>query len=534
MGPFLAWLDAHTLLRGTGGLGFVYGLFAIPMFAAMLWRGAALRHFIVWPLVAAGGAFVAALLWAMIGTITPDLMHHPGGALTGAGLTAALGVMLGWTAASPRESVAHQRGAVVMDGADVQREAGRLKRRHGADLITFAGVALDGFDETKHVKLIGTTGSGKSTAIRDLLEQALRRGDRAVIADPDGGYQREFHDAGRGDRILNPFDPASVRWDLFAEIEQPWDVDQLARSLIPEATTGADREWRQYARVLLASLMRQLWEARVHDTGELVRLITTAPVEELRTLLGGTAAAPYLEDSNARMFSSIRSVATTALAPLEFVAQQSGPAFSVRHWIRGSTARGQGAVGSVLFLPYRASQIAALRGLISTWMRLAIFETMSLPERDHRLWFVVDELDALGPIDGLKDALARLRKFGGRCVLGFQSIAQVRSTYGDGDARTLVENCGNTLILRCSASEGGGTAQFASQLIGEREIVREQVTRSRRPGDWRASRSESLQHVTERAVLPSEIERLADLEGYVKIASLPSWHRVQLPPPGRH
>jgi hypothetical protein len=28
---------------------------------------------------------------------------------------------------------------------------------------------------------------------------------------------------------------------------------------------------------------------------------------------------------------------------------------------------------------------------------------------------------ALGPIDGLKDALARLRKFGGRCVLGFQS-----------------------------------------------------------------------------------------------------------------
>lgn len=40
---------------------------------------------------------------------------------------------------------------------------------------------------------------------------------------------------------------------------------------------------------------------------------------------------------------------------------------------------------------------------------------------DHRLWFVVDELDALGQIDGLKDALARLRKFGGRCVIGFQS-----------------------------------------------------------------------------------------------------------------
>jgi hypothetical protein len=29
-----------------------------------------------------------------------------------------------------------------------------------------------------------------------------------------------------------------------------------------------------------------------------------------------------------------------------------------------------------------------------------------------------------------------------------------------------VENCGNTLILR-SASENGGTARFASKLIGE-------------------------------------------------------------------
>ena len=90
---------------------------------------------------------------------------------------------------------------------------------------------------------------------------------------------------------------------------------------------------------------------------------------------------------------------------------------------------------------------------------------------------MIDELDALGAIDGLKDGLARLRKFGGRCILGFQSIAQVSSTYGAGDAQTIVENCGTTLILRCSASENGGTSQFASRLIGEREILRRQVSR---------------------------------------------------------
>ena len=72
---------------------------------------------------------------------------------------------------------------------------------------------------------------------------------------------------------------------------------------------------------------------------------------------------------------------------------------------------------------------------------------------------------------------ARLRKFGGRCVLGFQSIAQVSSTYGQGNAHTIVENCGNTLIFRCSASEGGGTARFASQLIGEREVMHTTVSK---------------------------------------------------------
>src|SRR6202050_2281059 len=41
-------------------------------------------------------------------------------------------------------------------------------------------------------------------------------------------------------------------------------------------------------------------------------------------------------------------------------------------------------------------------------------------------------------------------------------------------ANRIVENCGNTLILRCSASEGGGTSHFASRLIGEREVVRRQ------------------------------------------------------------
>jgi type IV secretory pathway TraG/TraD family ATPase VirD4 len=227
------------------------------------------------------------------------------------------------------------------------------------------------------------------------------------------------------------------------------------------------------------------------------------------------------------MFGSIRSVTAHAIAALEAISRQTAQPFSIRHWIRAVQSEQAGA----LFFPYDARQIAALGPMISAWMRIDIFETMTGAGRDQRLWFVVDELDALGAIDGLKDALARLRKFGGRCVLGFQSIAQVSSTYGQGEAQTIVENCGNTLILHCSASEQGGTARFASRLIGDREILRTHESRSRRPGTWEVSRTVSEQQVTEAAVMPSQVEQLPDLAGYLKLGSLPSWQHVRLRPP---
>jgi type IV secretory pathway TraG/TraD family ATPase VirD4 len=236
---------------------------------------------------------------------------------------------------------------------------------------------------------------------------------------------------------------------------------------------------------------------------------------------------PFLEGENARMFGSIRSVTISALATLEHIQAQRSAPFSIRQWVRMDSCSG------ALFITYKAGQIAALRTLIATWMRIAIVEAMSGDEHhDCRLWFVVDELDALGAIEGLKDALARLRKFGGRCVLGFQSIAQVSGTYGAAEAQTIVENCGNTLILRCAGSENGGTSQFASKLIGEREIIRRQTTRgSDREGTFfargaRRSQSSSQQQVTEIAIMASQVEQLPDLCGYLKLASAPEWRKV--------
>src|SRR5262249_25255271 len=138
--------------------------------------------------------------------------------------------------------------------------------------LTLAGHPISLLDETKHFKIVGTTGSGKSTAIRELLTGALARGDRAVIADPDASYLQRFYSPERGDVILNPFDSRASRWDLFGEIIQPHDADHLARSFIPDHDSH-DQNWRDFARTYVSSLLGQVSRLEERSLGMFYHLL---------------------------------------------------------------------------------------------------------------------------------------------------------------------------------------------------------------------------------------------------------------------
>lgn len=531
--------EANALTHGWSGLVFGYLTAGGPMVAGLIRERVPLRKILQAPAmavpvtIAAGiGNGLASTVWHGLGVSRGSFLEL----VAGIGVTATVGYLSGRGIARYKSDTTTVRRGTLIDEIEagaphlrdsanersVAAESERETPTAGAQRdvsLTLCGVSVPPEDEAKHFKFIGTTGTGKSTAICEMLRGAFERGDRAIIADPDGGYLRRFYDADRGDVILNPFEPGAAKWDLYGEIKTDYDVEQLARSLIPDHG-GSERSWREYARTFLTAVIEQTRAAGVTEVPELFRLLTSAKSDELKILLEGTAAQPFLDENNVRMFDSIRSVAINAVSALRYVGEQEGPSLSVRDWVNN----GRG----VLFIPYQAGQIAAMRSTVSAWMRLAIFETMNKGAGDRRLWFVVDELDALGQIDGLKDALARLRKFGGRCLLGFQSIAQVSGTYGHAEAQTIVENCSNTLILRCAGSENGGTSQFASRLIGQREVLRTSKSRSRQGLQIfpTVTRSEHL-HI-EPAVLDSEIEQLPDLNGFLKLASSPRWRRVLL------
>ena len=354
------------LALSVNGLAVAYAAVQLPMLAGLIRARAPLHHYVLSPLVVAPLMGIAAVGSAM----SSSLLAHMGVSFYGAvqtGVTLGLGALLGYAGGRSvlkgSADRSYQRGTRVVE-ASMQPKAPSQQRA-----ITLAGLEVPPRDEAKHFKLIGTTGTGKSTAIQEILSAALARGDRAVIADPDGGYLRRFHRAERGDVLMNPFDVRSVKWDLFAEIKSPYDVEQLARSLIPDHE-GQDKSWRGYARTFFTAVTRQAQEAGIKDVSELYRLLVVAKSDELRTLVAGTPAQPFLDEHNSRMFDSIRSVTSSAVGSLEYIGRQQAPNFSVREWVSEQKP-------GVLFMPYKAGQIAALSSTISGWMRLAIFEAMN-------------------------------------------------------------------------------------------------------------------------------------------------------------
>ncbi|MGH8301312.1 MAG: type IV secretion system DNA-binding domain-containing protein, partial [Steroidobacteraceae bacterium] len=206
----------HELLRGWSGVALEYLAVQAPMWVAMARGRAQWRAFRASPLLA-GALMVGTGIGMSLASPFLHGMHIASGGLmefaVGAGLGGLLGYGGGVVLATPdRNDEGYIRGTTVIDadeavargGASSGKVRGRGRsmddRRAG---ITLAGVPVAEADETKHFKLMGATGAGKSTAITELLTGALRRGDRAIIADPDGGYMRRFYDPGRGDVILS-------------------------------------------------------------------------------------------------------------------------------------------------------------------------------------------------------------------------------------------------------------------------------------------------------------------------------------------
>ncbi len=153
--------------------------------------------------------------------------------------------------------------------------------------------------ETRHMAIIGTTGSGKTTVLRQLLDGIEARGEAGLVYDTSGEFIAHYYQPDRGDIILNPFDARCAFWSPFAEIAHPADADRIANQLVTE-TGQHDRDvWLETSRILVANMIRALWREGNCTLPDLLNALQVRTKDDLKDWLGNTSSArTFAEDAD--------------------------------------------------------------------------------------------------------------------------------------------------------------------------------------------------------------------------------------------
>lgn len=423
-----------------------------------------------------------------------------------AGFAAGLFVPLG----GPRGAQdRHRRGAEIATaqqlGKLIKKELDRTQLR---EALQIANVTIPPQIENQHFLLVGTTGSGKSTALRSIVRQLRERGDSAIVVDLGGALLSEFYDD--DDLIASPLDKRAKVWQLHREIKTQYDAAALAAALIPE---HGSKEWSEYARALLSAILLSTdsLESALHAA-------LVASQSELSKIIAHTHAAAMTADENSRMLASVRAILATHLAPLQMLIDDERGGFAMRDAVRVLDERSK-----FCWLAVTESQLAAMKQVVAAMIEMSVQELLSLsPSSQRRIWLIIDELPSFGKIPSLESFLTKARKFGGRAIIGIQSTAQLREVYSRDTAQTLLACLNNALVLRASDAD---TAEEMSKLLGEREIEREllSITESGRE-KLSQTRASNVRVERERVVMPAELQNLKTLAGYLRLASYPVAH----------
>ena len=404
------------------------------------------------------------------------------------------------------------RGTKIVEDSELRKELDRGHRKHLDDFackeilprLSIGGVELPAYLENLGIFTLGSPGSGKSQAIAQLLSELKQRPDfRVIIFDRNAEMLEKYYDEHK-DLIFNPVDARSVLWSHKTEQARP---ETIAAGLIPEF--AKDPFFNNAARNLLSDLYE-----RCDNNAEIWGSLTSLTTDQLKDFVAGGLSQSYFisEKTGGSVLSSL-------INYVRFYKElpDEGEKFSFVEWARDGDSRS-------LFLPLFEEDSELFKPLYSMVFELILKGLLSNEGRKIKTAIVIDELGALNKLNSLSRLLSESRKFGGCPILGTQAGAQVKKVYGDEDFDILKQTTKTKLILNCPDPT---TALIGAELIGKVEKRELNTTYSGMFGSKR-SRSENIRETY--AVLPSEIQALPKLEGYLLIADGSSSAKVKITP----
>jgi len=413
-------------------------------------------------------------------------------------------------------NVARQSDGIGFRTEEKVTLSARLDPRYSPRLSRFTGVLLSrgdrrslsipGRSENYHLAIMGSSGTGKSILLRQLLREIQSRGEATVIYDPAGEFTAEFYNEARGDVILNPLDSRCPFWSAVNELTTNTEALTLAESLFPD-THSENQFFQRAPRKIFARLIQF-----GPDPDELAAWLSLP--DEIDKRVAGTEMAHMLgKAAGAQRMGVLASLGMVAdsLRMLPDRTDNMGT-WTAREW----AAKRDGWV----FFTSTATTRAPLRPLQSLWLDSIILQLMKTPLQQvtRPAWIILDELASLQKLPQLETGLTELRKYCVSIVLGFQGQSQVQEVYGEKGAETILGQTATKIFLR---TQEPNAAEWISKTIGDQEVERVRPSHTQQEGlKSKNSDSYTREIKSERAVTTAQILGLTDRHGYIKQENL--------------
>lgn len=481
--------------RGSGffeviGLGAVAGsLFGY----ATAWEGIGLYK--------THGFLMPKTLWAVIhatGIFPPEYMPIlAGGAVVGMALGAIAGYKAGYASGE-----IHIRGReLTRKSSDAAKALKPVGKATTTGVNIHPDIQISEQQEARHMLLLGGSGSGKTTILWPIINQAAKRGDKCLIFSFKGDFQQkaEFPFS-----LLAPWDRRSVRWQLGKDIRTRLHAESLSKTLIP--TPDRDPIWAQGAQGLLTAVISEVqsrygeqWgffrlaEACARALSDYDSLVQTVMAESPMAksfLLGkdSKTTGSYL----GQMAANLSDVVNLGVADYS----NKGHPWSVRDWLSGRTP-------NAAILGYFPESEELSRAFCSSIIEQSVKQILAFPDAPpsaRRIWLFLDEVPQAGKIPSITSALEAARSKGCRVVLGMQGVAQCEEHgYSKNTIDIWSGQCGIKIVANLSTPRD---QKWAADLLGERDLERYQSNQNNGNGG-QSGQSGGYQRVRDAVMLPA-------------------------------
>jgi energy-coupling factor transporter ATP-binding protein EcfA2 len=257
--------------------------------------------------------------------------------------------------------------------------------RFKASDLTVESLPLIKNAETKHVLVVGTTGSGKTNLFNDVIPQIAKRHNKAIVIDTTGDMTAKYYDPDRGDVLINPFDARGRYWDILAECQEEYQFESLSSAIVPQNSSYSDPIWKNGSAKLL-SVALQKAKAESMTLPHLYALLTTSTLREFGYFFEGTDAFVFADPKGEKTTLSFRSTLSNSIQFLKYMTPQK-EGFSVTRWMKDEEDK------RWIFLTANEDQLSTLRPLIAAVFDTAATTLLSRPEsQTRRVWFILDEV----------------------------------------------------------------------------------------------------------------------------------------------